>query len=126
MHSIKLEHFLNCENRVHCKNCRDKINGLGFRKSISSFLKIEQDWICPFGIQWDEKNINKPLVQKKTDHKQIFNNFQICKYRSEKEQPKNDCKCKPKIIFCNHPEVNGVISDRYCKQDKCKFFSLKK
>lgn len=51
------EFSMHCQSHVHCKTCRDKINGREWRESVSRhFGIIDADWLCPAGISWDNES----------------------------------------------------------------------
>ena len=54
-----------CQTKAHCHNCRDKVNGRGFRASLmKSFDDIKRvDFKCPDGMKWGATKQTPKVIQ---------------------------------------------------------------
>lgn len=54
-----------CRRMVHCRTCRDKEKGRGFRSSIAERYGGEVDFECPYGGEWGKVPEKDPSLLKR-------------------------------------------------------------
>jgi len=53
---------LECRSASHCKTCRGRKAGAGFRAAIAAYFRLAtSDWDCPHGRPWELETSVEPL-----------------------------------------------------------------
>jgi len=84
-----------CRSGSHCKTCRAKVVGIGFRTSVATYFALDAaDWECPHGRPWGLDCTAEPLPLVTT------RSFEICRECDEfngsiceRQFPKGCCLC---------------------------------
>jgi len=51
-----------CRLHVHCRTCRDRENGRGWREQIAAHFAVDEiDWPCPDGRPWGYEGQSRGL-----------------------------------------------------------------